>query len=815
MKLNEITLTSFAGFADRTVDFDPGLNVICGPNEAGKSTLMSALEVGLFAPHWYRKNSKQHKWLRRFFPRDGGDNFRVHLQGDDNGSPVEITKHYYRSRDNNICRVRHGTRDYGVPEKAEKHLKEILGFGRQTYRTTVLINQGRLDQTVQMLQQRETDSIEQVMRQAVFESEGISVREFEEVLTERLEQKTRYWDMENNQPHRSQRYSRPGAILQAYYRCEDLDSEIQLVKEKQRQVDELKEEIKKAEKQRKSCTEEAESLDEKAGKWEQYREYERVKQKLEEVTRAVRHWDEYEKLAAKYEQKRKEYQGQMDELRKSRSEIKQARRYEKLCDLTEQIDDINQEIEDVAEKLSEHAEITSEDIRKLRSIKSDIDNSEGRLEALQLVAEVQPAEGISCRISTGLDGEEVKVCGAENFQARGRIRIKVPDVLQLEVRPADADLEQIEADLTEGRQKLQKMLQSLGCSDIEEAESVQKKRTELTRKKERLENIRTSRLQAYEVESLSDVQEELTEIKKGPNRFLDGETPSDEDLDDSLDSLQKQLSEFERDNLPKKQEFAKWQEEYSGFNSALTENAKMRGKLNELGEQLPEKFEPDQMQYDSPQKMRSRANHLRNQAENMGERIHELELNLQRERQFLQENSLKDLQKQREKAGRTFETEKERARSLTRVKEAFVKVKNELDEETFDGLKRSFADFLSSITDGRYQIGQMSGLQPQQLMRSDERVQFPLHLLSAGTRDCAALSLRLAIAAETFEEGNSFLLMDEPLINFDPERKSYASELIERFVKRGYQVLVFSCDSETINLLEASAGGFHQFDRRI
>lgn len=45
MKLLDITLHPFAGIINRTTTFQPGLNVVTGTNEAGKSTLVKAILV--------------------------------------------------------------------------------------------------------------------------------------------------------------------------------------------------------------------------------------------------------------------------------------------------------------------------------------------------------------------------------------------------------------------------------------------------------------------------------------------------------------------------------------------------------------------------------------------------------------------------------------------------------------------------------------------------------------------------------------------------------------------------------------------------
>ena len=50
MILKNIALTPFGGLTDARLNFKPGLNVIHGPNEAGKSTIFNALQRVLFTP---------------------------------------------------------------------------------------------------------------------------------------------------------------------------------------------------------------------------------------------------------------------------------------------------------------------------------------------------------------------------------------------------------------------------------------------------------------------------------------------------------------------------------------------------------------------------------------------------------------------------------------------------------------------------------------------------------------------------------------------------------------------------------------------
>ena len=51
MRLHRLRVANFAAIRDVDVEFGPGLNVLYGPNDLGKSTLIEAIRVALLLPH--------------------------------------------------------------------------------------------------------------------------------------------------------------------------------------------------------------------------------------------------------------------------------------------------------------------------------------------------------------------------------------------------------------------------------------------------------------------------------------------------------------------------------------------------------------------------------------------------------------------------------------------------------------------------------------------------------------------------------------------------------------------------------------------
>src|SRR6266853_1822643 len=51
MRLQRLTINSFAAIGNVDIEFGPGLNVLYGPNDLGKSTVVAAIRLGLLLPH--------------------------------------------------------------------------------------------------------------------------------------------------------------------------------------------------------------------------------------------------------------------------------------------------------------------------------------------------------------------------------------------------------------------------------------------------------------------------------------------------------------------------------------------------------------------------------------------------------------------------------------------------------------------------------------------------------------------------------------------------------------------------------------------
>ncbi|MFQ5493136.1 MAG: ATP-binding protein [Candidatus Dojkabacteria bacterium] len=136
MKLNKLRIKNFRQFSDLSIDFDKGINVILGPNEAGKSTLSSAIMEALFTD----PATKSKQFFERAYPWKGKGQLLFELELEDDLSRYKLTKDF-RNKVSTLENLDTG-------EKTENHiavqkaLAQISGIPtREVYEATAFIGQ--------------------------------------------------------------------------------------------------------------------------------------------------------------------------------------------------------------------------------------------------------------------------------------------------------------------------------------------------------------------------------------------------------------------------------------------------------------------------------------------------------------------------------------------------------------------------------------------------------------------------------------------------------------------------------------------------
>ena len=137
MKIIAVELENFRRFRKpvRLNGFQPGMNVVVEPNEAGKSTFLEALYAAIFI-----RSSAKTELVRSFCPYGDEVGPRVALEFEVGGKNLHVEKRFLKAA--SAFLVEDGKRFEG--EAAEDRLQDILGFERGNNRGSDVDARGAL-----------------------------------------------------------------------------------------------------------------------------------------------------------------------------------------------------------------------------------------------------------------------------------------------------------------------------------------------------------------------------------------------------------------------------------------------------------------------------------------------------------------------------------------------------------------------------------------------------------------------------------------------------------------------------------------------
>jgi uncharacterized protein YhaN len=138
MIIRALTVTNLKRLKDRTVQFGPGLTVVKGPNEAGKSTLQWALLLALFGDSHSRSSALTQS---RTWGQD--DLFRIGLDFDWDGHAFKLERDFEAKTDRltDVCTGEETNDKNAIAAR----LSEFLGIGtEELFRSTACVTQNSI-----------------------------------------------------------------------------------------------------------------------------------------------------------------------------------------------------------------------------------------------------------------------------------------------------------------------------------------------------------------------------------------------------------------------------------------------------------------------------------------------------------------------------------------------------------------------------------------------------------------------------------------------------------------------------------------------
>lgn len=259
MKIQSIKCEQFAGLQDCEVRFEDGINLIVGPNEAGKSTLVDLLYQSLFQNAALDGRSDK-LFMERYFPKTTGavqaDTIDGTLRLETAGGTYVLRKEWDRGR-NSVCKL---TLPDGASirdaRKIRDELDRQLVYGKSIYDEVVFASQRRRQTALQGLFGAESGVIGElssVLTRAVMETGGIDTGRLERALEARLKAYENNWDFDMDMPKGGRQYGIEnrrkqsiGSILAAYYQREEAKAGKNRALEREAAVENLARQVQQA-----------------------------------------------------------------------------------------------------------------------------------------------------------------------------------------------------------------------------------------------------------------------------------------------------------------------------------------------------------------------------------------------------------------------------------------------------------------------------------------------------------------------------------------------------------------------------------------
>lgn len=863
MKINAYSTEQFAGVRNQDIQFQDGMNIIVGKNEAGKSTMLAAIYHALLTPSKLDKR-KNRDFINQFFPTSGAKTIDVRVEiesshhnlisNQDKREEKSKKERYEKSQESytiekiwdidgkeNMTKLKQESGDIWRGNQAQEKLSEILDYGEAFYKNLVFDNQKYEEEVLTWFyqffsnegkQDFDITEIKTRLAQAFSVAGGISEEKFLSLLDAKMRELSVKWDFEKDAPERGRgidnKWKRDiGEILISYY----------AYKEAQRELEEtiqIEEELAKKTKQLENLTEEKKKIEQKRAKLESQKAEIFNKSKTEKLSENTKRELEVCKKVSR------EWQNLEINLQEGR----RLANWQQTVEQREQIQLLEEKIE-AARKLQEKIEKLrgreeylrqiSIDYEKAKKAREDIDRSQLRLSSVKLSTEICLKEPYKGKVE-----HAGGVLNFPNEDARKEIEIYDFTSLGEEKESRDfASRKSVDGEIEQKDFFMQKEVEGFvrisipGIAQIQVSPrdfDVKKCQREIEENTEILQNI----LQKYCTKTI----DELLEEKRNWQERLADKEKNERKLELILENRSLEELEEERLNSQKKYETVIFKdgENIAAEEEKIKEEIKIflkRTKKTTLeagviaAETILQQYENT---YQTYEKLLQRKKDLEIEEKNYQKQLEQLADISMTEEEYEQkirnlQEKLKQIEQERDELTsqigslsqretldiaemeldvlslkKKWERKKKTYHYYEKIKEDFIELKQESRDKLEDFYK-DFCENLAIITGNKIEIRSFENLE---LVSGKNKITTK-EILSEGTKKTVLLAFRLAILEYFYrnEIDGGIAVFDDILLDMDKERRKNSALLLKKFAKKN-QVLFTTCDEEIAKLLEGN-----------
>lgn len=799
MIVRRLRLHPFGCFADRELRFAPGLTVVLGPNEAGKSTFFHALRHALFLPTALAKPQAA-KYVRPYLPASGGDTIRVELD-------FEAAGNWRLSRSWGAAPASELRGPAGSVHAADaavqQALDSLLPARKGTCTAVLLAGQEELARTIETLESDRADALadlSDILRAAVLETGGVSVDTFRSLLSRKIEEAYANWDRERGQPRNNRGIENPwkkpvGEVLDKWYAKERLRQSASAARAWERRLDELNARLRDAsaaaDERDAFVNGHAKAAADARDRGRLEAEAGTVRLEIAALTQAAAEWP----AAREKARAASEAIGELDAARAAlEQERRSAEREEGARALREKAQRVERrktQLEEARRKLAAVPRLERKSLEEIRSAAREVERLQAGLDAGKLSVTVAGRKEIRIAVQEDFAAQADRSLAAGQvlrLQAGGRIRVVHPD-MEIEVRSGQADAESRVQKAQEAQKRLAAALAASGAATPAEAES---------------------RWGAYE-----PLSADLVAAEKALAEELAGETLSAFEkrvaalgparAGRALADVAAELSRRNAEAEAKRRDLDSLRERIAGWEETHGSNAKLIGKLADASASQKVLAEKIARCAPLPDGFTDAESFLRawEDARRAAQKLRADESTLRAERAGLlahsPDKSSEETDRELADAEAAFQWIAKRAQAHERISRAAEALAGASDAAVTSVMRADLERTLAAMTADRYARLEMEGALPRAIAARGG-TSLGWELLSVGTKDSLALALRLVMARHFLARADGFLVMDDPLVDMDPDRQGAAAGALREFASQR-QLILFTCHPATARML--------------
>lgn len=799
MKITKVTLSPFGGLANKELELRDGVNVIGGPNEAGKSTIFNAIQKVLFTPSKLKKKDFE-KEIKRWLPLGGGDTVKVELEFENEGEKYTLKRMWGNSESSELILPNGGL--VTKEDTIAKTLEPMLRAKEGTYRSVLMTYQSGLSRTLDDIASDEDTvySLGDIVRKSMLETDGVQIDKFNDDISEEHKKYFDRWDVEHNRPENpKKRYTRGvGLILDSFYNKEDARFYLEEAQRFEKELDEINKEIAGHDKaifrmqwfvdqnelvvdgikERQTLEAKAKVLGMEVGK----------------LSAAAKDWPVLEDNIKALES---ELLGIQEKLTAVQEEEKVATSQQEHSELIQRFTRVEgkKKISDEAQKKLESVKkLTTEEVDEIRESHDNLGLLKAKMAAGKLAIKFEAKKDMDISVQKDLDNPASRSM-AENetaqFEAGGRLKIEHTD-WNIEVTSGDSNVEEVIEEYNSAVQENDDLLAKYDVSSLKDAIAVNGVYQEhLTAFKSAESNLNG--------ELGEDTYEELEQKIKQFGKVVD--TRDIATIVEERSALQNNFNNQTEKLKEQQQTIADYVSDHESkeklmedFTEKMVENKVVESKIKIL-EPLPEGIDD--------------ADAFLQEFEETKDGLEfekEIKNDLLVERAELDEPDIssEELEILLRKAEDDFHSVLRKGKAIEKIMEVTSQLSEEMDSDTFGDLRKDMEEYVSLMTNSRYsriEMDEVNECLPEGFVRNDGEV-LAYDLLSAGTKDVLSLALRISMANH-FLGDDGFMIMDDPLVDMDPERQMNSAELLKK-VANSKQILIFTCHPSHAELFEGN-----------